>query len=98
MTTPEKEVADMNIPGFTADASVYAARSVYRTGGFVHDPAASSVVPQQMRHTCEGRYCDCSGQSDCADMINKKCGGWTRCVVINGTLKCLCEPRFTAFH
>lgn len=87
----------MNMPGFTAEASVYETRGTYRAGEFFYDSAASMIEPQRLSlgYTCEGRYCDCAGVPDCIDMINGKCGGWTRCVIINGTLRCLCEPRFS---
>jgi hypothetical protein len=84
----------MNIPRFTAEASLYERRNIYHTtSGFVDDPAASMVVPQRLAYTCEGSYCDCEGADDCAKMINGACGGWTRCTNRGGVFRCLCTPR-----
>lgn len=87
----------MSMVGFTADASIYETKNHYRTNGF-YGSRASGVIPQRLSSRlgfdCAGRYCDCKGDSDCIDMINHKCGGWTRCVSIDGVLHCICEPRF----
>lgn len=86
----------MRTPGFTAESSIHGALSP--SGGVALEPAgleaaSSALARRRFGYTCVGRYCDCDGTSDCVDMINGKCGPWTRCVVINGTLRCLCEPR-----
>jgi hypothetical protein len=73
----------MNIPHFTGGASLH---------GLVA-ASSSSLGRQRLGYDCAGRYCDCAGVPDCIDMINGKCGGWTRCVVIDGVFRCLCEPR-----
>lgn len=87
----------MKMPGFTAEASVYEKHKIYHTSGVVYDSADLAILPQaRLSYTCQGRYCDCDGTSDCIDMINHKCGGWTRCTIINGTLRCICEPRVVA--
>ncbi len=87
----------MNFPGFTAETSVYATLNLYRTSGGVYEPAIASVLPQRLGYTCVGQYCDCKGVGDCIDMINHKCGGWTRCIKDkSGALRCLCEPRMIA--
>jgi hypothetical protein len=96
MKAEESDSTAMNTPGFTAESSCYPRQNIYQAGrGFGHEPVAASVVPQRLGHTCVGRYCDCEGVADCVDMINRKCGNWTRCLVIGGVLRCLCEPRFS---
>ena len=85
----------MSMPGFTAESG-FGGRdrhSRFRAAQLARVSADGTILPQRLGYVCEGRYCDCSGTTDCADMINKKCGGWTRCVVVNGALRCLCEPR-----
>ena len=85
----------MSIPGFTAEAAVYARGRIYVDGGFVAFNSESQVVPQA--HTCSGQYCDCKGAADCSTMINKACGSWTRCVADkSGVIRCICEPRVSA--
>ncbi|MEQ1530511.1 MAG: hypothetical protein ABL925_14445 [Methylococcales bacterium] len=85
----------MNLPGFSGEVSIYERRNIYRTALIVADnPAVLTIMPQRLGYTCAGKYCDCNGTLDCIDMINGKCGGWTRCTVVNGWLQCICEPRF----
>lgn len=84
----------MNIPGFSAEASLYRSRNAYNAQVIAKSKGAA-IAPQLLGlgYTCTGDYCDCAGVPDCIDMINGACGGWTRCVMINGVLRCLCEPR-----
>lgn len=81
----------MRMPGYTAESAT--PRSSYLQRDARRPDRRDSVALPQLGFHCAGRYCDCDGSTDCADMINHKCGGWTRCVVIAGRLRCLCEPR-----
>jgi len=82
----------MRMPGYTGETSISSSRSTPWDAGALSDLPEDVVLPQ-LAYTCVGKYCDCDGTADCVDMINHKCGRWTRCVVIGGTLRCLCEPR-----
>jgi hypothetical protein len=89
----------MNVPGFTAAASLGKASGFYYRGKALNDrPFVSELIPAALNvrglgYNCdsESGHCRCHGLLDCLDMIvfGRVCGDITVC----GSTGCACDWR-----
>lgn len=92
----------MNMPGFSAEASLYKTRTHYTCHGHILTleggvyptlvrRTAGSITggPLVLGFTCTGLSCSCSGDNDCNDMFSSDvCGDIAACYH-DGTCACL---------
>jgi hypothetical protein len=89
----------VNMPGFTAESSLYQTRGVYFGGKALTDnPFATGLVPAasnlgRLGYSCdsESGHCRCSGIFDCLNMVifGRVCGD----ILVCGAFGCACDWR-----